>query len=96
MIKTPHYQQQRDHHEQQHQEGPLLQRHVSRREPLLRDDASNLWYTQEETDLFKAWLSHQVHNVRSHLEDSCRSRSTIVPFHRHPPKVTLYRDQINV
>jgi hypothetical protein len=70
MIKTPHYQQQRDHHEQQHQEGPLLQRHVSRREPLLRDDASNLWYTQEETDLFKAWLSHQVHKVRSHLEES--------------------------
>ena len=36
----------------------------------LRDDASNLWYTQEETDLFKAWLSHQVHNVRSHLEEN--------------------------
>ncbi len=36
----------------------------------LRDDASDLWYTQEETDLFKAWLSHQVHNVRSHLEEN--------------------------
>jgi hypothetical protein len=22
----------------------------------LRDDASNLWYTKEETDIFKAWL----------------------------------------
>ena len=35
----------------------------------LREDASNLWYTKEETDLFKAWLSPQVHNVRSYLEE---------------------------
>ena len=36
----------------------------------LRDDASNLWYTKEETDLFKAWLEHQVHNIRSYLEEN--------------------------
>jgi len=36
----------------------------------LRDDASNLWYTKEETDLFKARLSPQVHNVRSYLEEN--------------------------
>ena len=36
----------------------------------LRDDASDLWYTEEETDLFKAWLSPQVHNVRSYLVEN--------------------------
>ena len=36
----------------------------------LRDDASNLWYTKKETDLFKAWLEHQVHNIRSYLEEN--------------------------
>ena len=36
----------------------------------LREDASNLWYTKEETDIFKAWLGHQVHNARSHLEEN--------------------------
>ena len=31
------------------------------------DVAPNLWYSEEETDLFKTWLSHQVQKVRSHL-----------------------------
>ena len=33
----------------------------------LGPEASTLWYSHEETDLFKAWLSHQVHKVRSQL-----------------------------
>ena len=32
-------------------------------------DASKLWYSHEETDLFKAWLSHQVEKVRSQIEE---------------------------
>ncbi len=32
-------------------------------------EASKLWYSQAETDLFKAWLSHRVREVRSQLRD---------------------------
>ena len=35
----------------------------------LSPEASRLWYSPEETDIFKAWLSHQVHKVRSQLEE---------------------------
>jgi hypothetical protein len=35
----------------------------------LSPEASNLWYSAEESDIFKAWLSHQVHKVRSQLEE---------------------------
>jgi hypothetical protein len=36
---------------------------------LNKELASKLWYSQEETDLFKAWLSHQVREVRTQLGD---------------------------
>eukprot|EP00574_Skeletonema_japonicum_P012593 CAMPEP_0201737344 /NCGR_PEP_ID=MMETSP0593-20130828/42157_1 /ASSEMBLY_ACC=CAM_ASM_000672 /TAXON_ID=267983 /ORGANISM="Skeletonema japonicum, Strain CCMP2506" /LENGTH=108 /DNA_ID=CAMNT_0048231307 /DNA_START=29 /DNA_END=351 /DNA_ORIENTATION=- len=32
-------------------------------------EASNLWYSQDETDLFKEWLSHRVREVRSQLRN---------------------------
>ena len=35
----------------------------------LSPQASDLWYSQEETDLFKAWLNHRVSEVRSQLGD---------------------------
>mmetsp|Transcript_18668 Transcript_18668/g.30575 ORF Transcript_18668/g.30575 Transcript_18668/m.30575 type:complete len:201 (-) Transcript_18668:166-768(-) len=35
----------------------------------LSPHSSDLWYSQEETDLFKAWLSHRVSEVRSQLGD---------------------------
>ena len=33
----------------------------------LRDDASNLWYTKEETDIFKAWLGHNKFITPAHI-----------------------------
>jgi hypothetical protein len=35
----------------------------------LGPEASKLWYSQEEQDLFKAWFSHQAHKVRSQIEE---------------------------
>ena len=36
---------------------------------LNKEQAAKLWYSEEETDLLKAWLSHQVREVRSQLGD---------------------------
>lgn len=55
----------------------------------LRDDASNLWYTKEETDLFKVWLAHQVHNVRLHLEEnSALLDEELITVNTSPPDLT--------
>ena len=38
---------------------------------LSREQTTNLWYSEGETDLFKAWFSHRVREVRSQLADHC-------------------------
>ena len=37
---------------------------------LSREQASKLWYSQEETDLFKAQLARRVREIRSQLQDN--------------------------
>ena len=36
---------------------------------LSKEQATKLWYSEDEIDLFKAWFHHRVREVRSQLKD---------------------------